>query len=636
MKTATQNLLKQWFLAGLKPGDKTRQHQDAWWRVMCLTGVDYFSTLGYQPSIAFLAAGALSPLATLILVLVTLFGALPVYSFVAKHSFEGLGSVALLERMFSGWKGKVIVLLLLGFAATGFVITITLSAADATAHIVENPLFPASWHGSDRVCLTLFLILSLAAVFLKGFKEAVGLSFVIVAVYLSLTLIIILNSLSYLASHPSLFVDWLNKLTLSYGSTSAMVGMACLLFPKLALGLSGFETGVAVMPLIRGEKTDSTDKPTGRIKNTRLLLLTAASIMSLFLISSSLVTSLIIPAELYQHGGAANGRALAYLAHELLGTAFGTMYDISTILILWFAGASAVAGLLSLIPKYLPQYGMAPAWVAAPRPLVVIITAIAFVVTIVFKADVDAQAGAYATGVLALITSAAIAALKISWDEKSDHRFIFAAISFIFVWTTLVNMSERPEGVRIAVLFVIMILVSSFISRAVRATELRVLSVSFDETAARFVTSTFEKWREVRILAHRSGTQNLEQKECTTRRLHSVSEDNGEFIFLEVEPQDSSTFSENILRVEGVEVDGRKVLRCKAAAVPNAIAAVLFHIRDQIKRPPHIYFGWTEGDPAAYALKYLFFGEGETAPVTREIIRTHEPKDSHRPLVHVA
>src|SRR5215467_13110106 len=383
-----QRRLKLWFYEGFREGAGGKAHHHyPWWQVMCLTGVDYFSTLGYQPSIAFLAAGALSPLATLVLVLLTLFGALPMYSRVAKMSPHGQGSILILEGLFPRWKGKVIVLCLLGFAATDFVITITLSAADATAHLIQNPLVP-SWL-DHPVLMTLGLLLVLGTIFLKGFREAIAVAVVLVLVYLGLNAVIVFDGLREIIRHPHVITQWKASLFARHGDPVMMGAMAIILFPKLALGLSGFETGVAVMPLVKGDSTDTEEVPTGRIRNTKKLLRTAALIMSAMLLASSFVTAVLIPADTFLPGHPADGRALAYLAHERLGNVFGTVYDVSTISILWFAGASALAGLLNLLPRYLPRYGMAPEWARANRPLVLIITGITLAVTIIFNASVD-------------------------------------------------------------------------------------------------------------------------------------------------------------------------------------------------------------------------------------------------------
>jgi hypothetical protein len=625
----------QWFFQGARepvgPHATRVPHTAAWWKVMCLTGVDYFSTLGYQPGIAFLAAGVLSPLATLVLVLLTLFGALPMYRRVAELSPHGQGSISLLQELLPRWRGKTLVLSLLGFAATGFVITITLSAADASAHLLENPLAPA-WM-TNRVWVTLALLAGLGAIFLKGFREAVWLAVPIVFVYLVFNLVVVGWGLHHVWEHPELLSNWRSLLVVQYGSPISMVAVALFVFPRLALGLSGFETGVAVMPLVRGDPGDTDSRPLGRIRNTCKLLTTAALIMSVMLVGSSIVTTLLIPPEQFAEGGEANGRALAYLAHEHLGQLFGTLYDISTIAILWFAGASAMVGLLNLVPRYLPRYGMAPEWAKANRPLVVIFTAITFLVTILFNADVDAQGGAYATGVLALMTSGALAVTLADWKARKQWLSYFV-VTLIFLYTTIVNVIERPEGIKIASIFILTIIGTSLISRVLRSTELRIHGVEPDEPASRFIDEAGTS--VVRIIANRPDTGMKDEYDAKLREAweshHLTAKDT--VLFVEVRLTDASEFTDTLV-VRGVMVDRHRVLRCSSPAVPNALAALLLYIRERTGKPPHAYFGWTEGNPIAYLLKFLAFGEGDVAPVTREVLRQAEPDPMKRPRIHL-
>ncbi|HEX3211287.1 MAG TPA: amino acid transporter [Actinomycetota bacterium] len=609
-------------------------HQQSWWKVMCLTGVDYFSTLGYQPGIAALAAGALSPIATLVLVGLTLFGALPIYRRVAAESPNGEGSIAMLERLLSWWTGKLFVLALLGFVATDFIITITLSAADATAHVLENPYAPGFVEG-QAVLITLVLVALLGAVFLKGFTEAVGIAVALVAAYLALNLVVIVVALEHVVANPEVVTDWRNLLTTEHSSPLAMVAVAVVVFPKLALGLSGFETGVAVMPLVRGDPGDPPERPRGRIRDTRKLLTTAALIMSVFLLTSSFTTTLLIPPDAVEEGGEASGRALAYLAHEYLGDVFGTVYDLSTIAILWFAGASAMAGLLNIVPRYLPRYGMAPEWTRAVRPLVLVFVSIAFAVTIIFRADVEAQGGAYATGVLVLMSSAAVAVTLSA--RRRGRRWparLFALITLVFIYTTVVNVMERPDGIRIASFFIAAIVVTSLVSRASRATELRAGGVQLDRTARRLVDEAANG--DIRIIANEPNERDeleYREKELEVRRANHIP-DTDPVLFLEVTVVDPSEF-ESLLQVRGEERFGYKVLRVESATVGNTIAAVLLDLRDRTGQLPHVYFGWTEGNPLVHLVRYLIFGDGDVPPITREVLRKAERDRERRPLVHV-
>ncbi|NUN65741.1 amino acid transporter [Pseudanabaena biceps] len=606
----------------------------SWWQVMCLTGVDYFSTLGYQPGIAALAAGALSPIATLILILLTLFGALPIYRRVAATSHHGEGSISMLERLLPWWQGKLFVLCLLGFVATDFIITITLSAADATAHIVENPLVPAFFH-EQTIPITLVLIGLLGGIFLKGFREAISIAVILVIVYLILNAVTISVGIYQIFLHPETITNWQTALFANNQNPLQLLGISALIFPKLALGLSGFETGVAVMPLIKGGIKDTEEHPRGRVKNTHKMLTAAALTMSFFLLTSSFVTTLLIPVTEFAVGGKANGRALAYLTHLYLGNVFGTIYDLSTIAILWFAGASAMAGLLNIVPRYLPRYGMAPDWTLLTRPLVLVYTAIAFFVTLLFKADVEAQGGAYATGVLVLMSSAAFAVTLASRKHGSKRStFIFSSITVVFIYTTIANIIERPEGIKIAATFIVAIIATSLISRVWRSTELRVETIEIDEIAQSFIAQESE--RIIRIISHRRNKGDEAEyaiKEIKTREDNHIPP-NDPILFLEILISDPSEFTGKI-NIQGIQIGNHRILRSQGAAVPNTIAAILLHIRDRTNKLPHVYFGWAEGNPIQYLMRFILFGEGDIAVVTREVLRKAEKNPESRPLIHV-
>lgn len=643
----------------LPPAEAHSGHQSFWLWVLCLTGVDYFSTLGYQPSIAFEATGRLAPLATVLLVLVTLLGALPVYCYVAGQSFHGQGSIAMLEKLLHGWGGKFLVLVLLGFAGTDFVITKTLSAADAAEHLIHNPL----WHDmpfwlqgfSGQLILTMTLLVMLGGVFIRGFGEVIGIAVGLVAVYLTLNAIVVIAGLTHLAEHPELIAAWWNEVEAGnwllpeapvQGPGWGAIIIVCLLyFPKLALGLSGFETGVAVMPMIRGDRTDSPHNPVGRIRNARKLLIVAALIMSAYLLGSSMVVTMLIPPHELGRDGLAANRALAFLAHgdgptaicPWFGDVFGTIYDISTVLILWFAGASAMSGLLNLVPRYLPRYGMAPEWATNFRALVVLFTLINLVVTLVFRANVEAQGGAYATGVMMLITSASVATIVDQYRKRQGsklHRIVwpYVFIAAVFVYVTVMIVIEKPEGMAIASCFIVAVMISSLTSRLMRSTELRFVSFQFVNHESHFLWDSLRHLEFPVLVPHRAGgARSLAEKEAQIRQMHHLDA-TVPIVFVEATVGDASDFYHSPEMEISTEGDRFIIRVTKCVSIAHVLASIALEL-SKSGTPPELHFGWSDENPLTMNLGFVLFGEGNIPWLVRELIIKAESNPAKQPRV---
>ena len=294
----------------------------------------------------------------------------------------------------------------------------------------------------------------------------------------------------HLVTNGARVSDWWSALTTEHSSALAVIGVALVAFPKLALGLSGFETGVLVMPQVADGKGSAEERLARRISGTRRLLATAAGIM---------------------------------------------------------------AGLLNLV---------------------------------------------------------------------------FAA-------TTVANMVERPDGLKIAACFIASVLIVSLVSRVLRSYELRATGVTFDETAAGFLRAAVPAG-VINVIANEPNERDQREylaKWQEEREINRVPYDQPT-VFLEVSVADASEFEAD-LEIRGEERFGYRVLTVSSTAVANGIAAICLAMRDQFGLVPHVYFDWTEGSPLVHFLRFILWGSGEVAQVTREVLRRAEPDRSRRPHVHV-
>jgi hypothetical protein len=671
-----------------------------WPLVLCLVGVDYFSTLAYLPSIAAEAAGIYAPIAAAGVVIVTFLLAIPVYWYVVGHAPDGRGATGMLEDAMPGWRGKIVVLTLLGFAAADFVITRSLSLADAAIHLLQNPhgqrlltwlpqdylkddhgLFPPLEYlvhrlGNPQVVVTLALsILSFTIwrIMKRGISRRILLvTAAAVGAYLFLTAIVITSAIIYASRHTDIWHAWLTTVfpPPAAGTAAGANGVSaagspigwfwpCLRialwsFPQLALGLTGFEMIVNVVPRVSSGTNDDAIKRSRRARNTRKLMVTAAAIMAVYLISAVTITTLLVPrAELLPNGNAAH-RALAYLAHgspladgatgdalnPIFGHAFGDFYDLSTAFILCLAGVSVTMGLQNLLPHYLNRLGMDVHWAGKSLVIVIVLYAVILLVTVVFRASPALQQWAYATSVLVLLTGAAFAAAKDLGKNshpgfKRAAQMTLAAIAAGFFLTmTGLTVMINYSGLVIALCFVFAILVCSFVSRWIRCTELRFEGFEFATEPAQ------QRWAELchsgpKILVpHRPGLISVTEKSENLKREYYLNPAVS-ILFIEVQMGDPSNFYQKPLMKIEREGDLEIIRLSHCVSTSHVLAALCLEMCRDNGTPPEIIFGWSLENPLAANLNFMLLGEGNIPWMVKELIRKAIPDPACQPRVRI-
>lgn len=667
--------------------------QHYWLWVLCLLGLDYFSTLAYQPSITYHETERLGPIATAVVVLITLFGALPVYCYLAGRSPSGQGSLGVVEKLIRGWRGKTLVLILLGFAATDFTMLKSLSLADASVHVLnkhdgvrtDHAKPVVTWvkdctteycgdelgnHVDEQLIVTILLgILAFIFWFVmrKGFnRKVLYLAVPLVGLYLLMTAIIIAGGIWLMVQKPEIVTDWLDQMhSGDFQATrvgrgddgwDAVVLWSLLALPNLALGLSGFELSMILMPQVEGKAGE--DPPKTRIWNTRKVLVAAALTMAVYLLGSVLVTALLIPPAAFGPNAGANNRALAYLAHggalAFDGTilpfdqtgffVFGTLYDIVTVLILCLAGTSVMTALAVLLPQFLLRFGMEFRWGSRWGLMLIVFAAINLTVTVLFKAEVEDQRGAYATGVLVLLACASVVTVfdKRRAREKGEtpggflyyiNFGFYTLIALIFVATMLAVAMRSASGLAISLCFITAILGMSIASRAWRADELRTIGFQFKDAQSRFLWDSLRLADFPILVPLRPGRDRQDEKEREIREHHQLSRD-VDIVFLEINLDDPSDFFQT-LEIDVIRENNRYVLRVtNCVSISHAIASIALEMSRNSK-PPGLHFGWPEQDMLAASWSYLAFGEGNLPWKVHELILRAEPDAEKRPRVIV-
>jgi hypothetical protein len=669
-------------------------YSTAWIWVLCVIGLDYISSLAYVPSVAYSVAGPIAPLVIGVVVVVTLFLAVPLFCYTAGRSPHGHGSLGLLERVLPGWRGKFCVVVMLGFIATDLVFTRTFSAADAAEHLIHSPYHPwqhtldeaalvtdsakeqlpteiASLAGpsnTKQLIITIGLIVVGSAfgwLFRKGFdRRIVRIAVVAVGVYILLTAYLVGSGLAYFFDHPELVERWWDGVRAGTWKTTPPEGgmtwpmlilAAVLLFPHVALGLSGYELTLAAMPLVRGKPDDDLIRPRGRINRTRWMLVVSALLMSILLLASTFVTTILIPGDALKTDGRAANRALAYFAHggplvdgvdahsicRTIGPTFGAIYDASTVVVLTLAGLTVLIGTRELIPPYLHRLGMEWTWSRRLGLLMYALTAIKIGVTYFYRADVDAQRGVYLTGVLALFTGASLTAMAdvwmrrkaVGWKRPFRISPLFLLASIVFAASLIVVAVRHPAAVRMAGIFVVILLGTSMVTRFFRTRELRFEGFDFESPQSRELFEDLTHHHFPMLVPMQPGGYTLAEKEFAIRTDHRLPE-HLPVVFILAELGDPSDFAHRPLISVEKEGDHVVVEITRCTSIPHAIAACALEIAKE-GPVPELHFAWSSQNPFTANLNFVLFGQGNVPWMVHELIRTAKIPANRKPRVMI-
>jgi hypothetical protein len=476
--------------------------------------------------------------------------------------------------------------------------------------------------------------------------------------------VVIASGAAHLVRHPELVQSWLDVVFQTNDRSSGAFAAApnhwlwtwlrigLWSFPQVALGLSGFEMILAVAPQVRGGTGRDASSIAGRIRNSRKLMVTAAAIMAIYLLGAVFVTTLLVPHGELCADGAAQHRALAYIAHgsplvhqtseselsPLFGHDFGDWFDLSTVIVLCLAGASVTLGLQNMLPHYLNRLGMEVSWAGKVGVILLVLNVIVLLVTVVFQASPSSQQWAYATSVLVLLAGAALAAAKdLQHLETRGARrafwvALFALAGGFFLSMTGLTVLINHSGLSIASSFVLAILVTSIVSRWIRSTELRFEGFEFADAAVE------QRWQELRtsgpkvLVPHRPGLISLAEKNEALRREFRCNPATP-MIFIEAVLGDPSNFYQQpfmkIEREGSLEVI--RVSRC--VSISHVLATICLELCRDGGEPPEIIFGWSNEPPLAANLNFLLLGEGNIPWMVKELVRKAMPEQARQPRI---